>query len=84
MQYHVVGDPSISRSLYEISTQFQPPSYNTLSSLQPVQMHNWEVLVQFSVNGAGKQLFGDGFAFWYTKERNELGKCNSDHQYYLR
>ena len=29
--------------------------------------------MQFSVNGAGKQLFGDGFAFWYTKERNELG-----------
>ena len=37
-------------------------------------MHNWEVLVQFSVNGAGKQLFGDGFAFWYTKERSELGE----------
>lgn len=43
-------------------------------------MHNWEVLVQFSVNGAGKQLFGDGFAFWYTKERNELGEYGSHHQ----
>ena len=45
-----------------------------LPHVQPVQMHNWEVLVQFSVNGAGKNLFGDGFAFWYTKEYSELGQ----------
>ena len=46
-------------------------------------MHNWEVLVQFSVNGGGKQLFGDGFAFWYTKDRNELGQSDNDLQYLL-
>lgn len=40
---------------------------------QPVQIHNWEMLLQFSVHGSGKNLFGDGFALWYTKDRNNMG-----------
>ena len=41
--------------------------------LQPVGMHNWEVVIQFQVHGQGKHLFGDGFAFWYTKEKGQGG-----------
>lgn len=41
---------------------------------QPVRMHNWEVVIHFQVHGAGKHLFGDGFAMWYTKERGESGE----------
>ena len=36
-------------------------------------MHNWEVVIQFQVHGQGKHLFGDGFAFWYTKEKGQTG-----------
>lgn len=36
-------------------------------------MHNWEVVIQFQVHGQGKHLFGDGFAFWYTKEKGQVG-----------
>ncbi len=36
-------------------------------------MHNWELLLHFKVHGLGKNLFGDGFAVWYTKEHGELG-----------
>ncbi len=36
-------------------------------------MTDWEMQFQFHVHGSGKELFGDGFAMWYTKERNKLG-----------
>lgn len=36
-------------------------------------MHNWEVVVNFEVHGQGKHLFGDGFAFWYTREKGQIG-----------
>ena len=37
-------------------------------------MTDWEVQIQFHVHGHGKDnLFGDGFVFWYAKDRNQLG-----------
>ncbi len=45
----------------------------SLSHDQPVRMHNWEVVIHFHVHGSGKNLFGDGFAMWYTKEKGEKG-----------
>ena len=35
--------------------------------------HNWEMVLEFAVHGSGKNLFGDGFAMWYTKEKNIAG-----------
>lgn len=46
-----------------------------LSCDQPLRVHNWEVLIHFNVHGRGKDLFGDGFAFWYTKERGKFGEA---------
>ena len=34
----------------------------------PCRVRNWEVQINFKVTGTTKDLFGDGFAFWYTKE----------------
>lgn len=34
---------------------------------QPLQTENWSALIKFRVSGQGKQLFGDGFAFWVAK-----------------
>ena len=36
-------------------------------------MRNWELHVQFKVHGQGKNLFGDGFAIWYAKDKSQLG-----------
>ncbi len=36
-------------------------------------MKDWEIQFQFKVYGHGKELFGDGFTFWYAQERNILG-----------
>lgn len=30
---------------------------------------NWELNVNFKVSGKGKELYGDGFAIWYAKDR---------------
>jgi len=35
----------------------------------PCRTRNWEMQVQFKVSGTTKDLFGDGFAIWYTKDR---------------
>lgn len=36
-------------------------------------IRNWEVTVDFKVSGKGKDLFGDGFAIWYARERMIMG-----------
>ena len=41
---------------------------------QPLMVKNWELHVHFKVHGGGKNLFGDGFAVWYARDRNQLGK----------
>jgi len=35
----------------------------------PVVSRNWELVVSFKVHGHGKDLFGDGFAVWYARDR---------------
>lgn len=40
-----------------------------LWNTQPVMSQNWEVNVNFKVSGKGKELYGDGLAIWYAKER---------------
>lgn len=50
--------------------------------LKPVQMTDWEVQFQFSVHGQGKDLFGDGFSFWYARDRNKLGDVFGSPDYF--
>lgn len=57
-------------------------SQGGLWNLFPVQMKDWEVQFQFHVHGNGKELFGDGFAFWYTKQRNFLGPVFGSKDYF--
>lgn len=45
------------------------------SSLQPCYLRDWEMQVHFKIHGQGKKnLNGDGFAIWYTKDRMQQGK----------
>ena len=45
-------------------------------------MHNWEMVLEFRVHGQGKNLFGDGFAVWYTKEHGEMGDVFGSRDYF--
>jgi len=42
---------------------------------KPWTQNGFQMTVQFSVNGQGKSLFGDGFALWYTKGHGSLGSA---------
>ncbi|XP_033221290.1 vesicular integral-membrane protein VIP36 isoform X2 [Belonocnema kinseyi] len=39
----------------------------------PVNVRNWELQVHFKVHGKGRELFGDGLAIWYAKDRMQEG-----------
>lgn len=45
-------------------------------------MRNWEVQIQFKVTGTTKDLFGDGFAFWYTRDRMFTGPVFGSRDYF--
>ncbi len=45
-------------------------------------MHNWEMIIQFSVHGQGKTLFGDGLAIWYTKGYGKIGPVFGNTDYF--
>ena len=38
-------------------------------------MPDWELHVHFKVHGQGRDLFGDGFAIWYVRDRLHLGEA---------
>ncbi|XP_043276346.1 vesicular integral-membrane protein VIP36 [Venturia canescens] len=39
----------------------------------PCKVRNWELQVHFKVHGKGKDLYGDGLAIWYAKNRMHQG-----------
>ena len=39
----------------------------------PCRVRNWEVQINFKVSGTTKDLFGDGFSFWYVRDRMQMG-----------
>ena len=45
----------------------------TSFTLQPVTARDWEIHIHFSIHGSGDSLYGDGFAFYYAKEKMEFG-----------
>ncbi|KAK3610463.1 hypothetical protein CHS0354_016652 [Potamilus streckersoni] len=49
----------------------------------PCRVRNWELHVQFNVHGSGKNLYGDGFAIWYTKHRLQLGPVFGSMDYFV-
>jgi len=46
----------------------------------PFDFRNWEIQIHFKVSGHGKDLFGDGMAFWYIRDPLKPGNIfgNSD------
>ncbi|XP_053407224.1 vesicular integral-membrane protein VIP36-like [Mercenaria mercenaria] len=49
----------------------------------PCRVRNWELHVHFKVHGQGKSLFGDGFAIWYARDRNQLGPVFGSKDYFV-
>ncbi|XP_023342945.1 vesicular integral-membrane protein VIP36 [Eurytemora carolleeae] len=60
-------------SNYVRLTPDQRSKQGALWNSVPCKTRNWELQVQFKVTGTTKDLFGDGFAIWYAKDRMEYG-----------
>lgn len=63
--------------MFYIHDEFNNDAHNNTficDIFQPLMVKNWELHVHFKVHGSGKNLFGDGFAVWYARDRNQLGK----------
>ncbi|KAI2803579.1 hypothetical protein RDWZM_001565 [Blomia tropicalis] len=48
----------------------------------PINFPNWEVQLEFKVSGHGKELFGDGMAFWYVKHPMQPGNIFGSADYF--
>lgn len=62
------GSTMVTGNYIRLTPDIQSRS-GCLWNSQPVMSQNWEVNVNFKVSGKGKELFGDGLAIWYAKER---------------
>lgn len=76
-----VGTTIVTNKFIRLTSDVQS-SKGGLWNVVPVQMLDWEVQFQFSVHGQGKDLFGDGFSFWYARDRNKLGDVFGSPDYF--
>jgi mannose-binding lectin 2 len=76
------GGTSVVTSSYVRLTPDRQSKQGNLWNTAPLQVHNWDVLLHFNVHGKGKDLFGDGFAFWYTKEKGQFGPIFGNAEYF--
>ncbi|KAK3095638.1 hypothetical protein FSP39_017016 [Pinctada imbricata] len=71
-QWDFVGTTMVTNNFVRLTSDHQSRQ-GAIWNTQPCMIKNWELHVQFKVHGSGKNLFGDGFGIWYTKDRNQLG-----------
>ncbi|KAM0334245.1 hypothetical protein ACHAQA_001267 [Verticillium albo-atrum] len=70
--YDFGGDTIIRTDSYIRLTSDRASQTGWLFSRVPLTATNWEIEVEFKISGKG-QLYGDGLAFWVTKNRGQVG-----------
>ncbi|ROT38542.1 vesicular integral-membrane protein VIP36 [Sodiomyces alkalinus F11] len=70
--YDFGGDTIVRTDSYMRLTSDRQSQTGWLFSRVPLTATNWEIEVEFKISGKG-QLYGDGFAFWVTKNRGQVG-----------
>lgn len=66
-----LGDTFVTSNYIRLTPDLQSKS-GAIWNQVPCNSKNWEVHVSFKVHGKGN-LFGDGFAVWYAKDRMASG-----------
>lgn len=79
--WDVSGFTMVSPNYIRLTPDEQSRSGMIWNSI-PVQSRNWELHVQFKVHGKGKDLFGDGFAIWYARDRLLPGTVFGNNDYF--
>jgi len=81
-RWDYIGSTIVTNSYVRL-TPDQQSRKGAIWNKMPCFLRNWELHVNFKVYGKGTELFGDGFAIWYTKERLELGPVFGNRDYFM-
>ncbi|EFX84199.1 hypothetical protein DAPPUDRAFT_209797 [Daphnia pulex] len=76
-----LGSTVISSNYIRLTSDLQSKS-GAIWNIVPCKSKNWELQVQFKVHGHGKDLFGDGLAFWYARDRMVKGPVFGSKDYF--
>lgn len=69
--FNVLGDVILSTDYIRLAASVRSQRGAVWSQL-PTDYINWSVEIKFLISGRGR-IGGDGIAFWYTREANQLG-----------
>ncbi|WRT70385.1 uncharacterized protein IL334_007383 [Kwoniella shivajii] len=67
------GSAIINTNKHVRLTQDRPSEQGWLWSRMPLSVSNWQIDVEFKVDGKAHNMFGDGFAIWIAKDRANIG-----------
>ncbi|KAJ0170780.1 hypothetical protein K1T71_013552 [Dendrolimus kikuchii] len=76
-----LGSTIVTANYVRLTPDLQSKS-GAIWNTAPCYTRNWEVQVQFKVHGRGKDLFGDGFALWYVRDRMQPGPVFGSKDYF--
>ncbi|WFD32593.1 hypothetical protein MSPP1_003641 [Malassezia sp. CBS 17886] len=76
------GDTIVDTGRYVRLTQDRRGERGWLWSRLPLEVHNFEVTVEFSVAGKSPTSHGDGFAMWLTSGHSEPGPVFGSRDYF--
>ncbi|XP_013141948.1 PREDICTED: vesicular integral-membrane protein VIP36 [Papilio polytes] len=76
-----LGSTIVTSNYVRLTPDMQSKS-GAIWNTSPCQTRNWELQVQFKVHGRGKDLYGDGFALWYVRDRMQTGPVFGSKDYF--
>ncbi|RSH87777.1 uncharacterized protein EHS24_000293 [Apiotrichum porosum] len=76
------GDAIINTNKHIRLTQDRQSEAGWLWSRMPLGVTNWQIDFEFKVDGKAQSMYGDGFAFWVTKDRAVAGPVFGSQDYF--
>ncbi|XP_074095776.1 vesicular integral-membrane protein VIP36 [Cotesia typhae] len=67
-----LGSTMVTKNYIRLTPDLQSQQGAIWNSV-PCNIRNWNLEIHFKVHGKGRDLFGDGFAIWYAKDRMASG-----------
>ncbi|XP_063933448.1 vesicular integral-membrane protein VIP36-like isoform X2 [Zophobas morio] len=79
--WFISGSTKVTRT-HILLTPDQRSKVGHLWNIYPNQSPSWIVKFEFMVDGSSPRSYADGFAFWYTKEKNVVGRVFGSKNYF--
>lgn len=76
-----LGSTMVTNNYIRLTPDMQSKQGALWNSI-PCHVRNWELQVHFKVHGKERDLFGDGFAIWYAKDRMKAGPVFGNQDYF--